>query len=89
MRQGEHIDRMEVFEYHEWKCHICGKLIDKTLRLPDRMAATLDHILPFALGGQHIFKNVAPAHDICNARKADSLDFRCGAYGVDTQTKLW
>lgn len=82
MRQGERIDRMEVFEYHKWVCHICGKTIDRTLRLPNRMAATLDHLLPFACGGQHIFKNVAPAHDLCNTLKADSVDPRFGAYGL-------
>lgn len=81
MRKGERIDRMQVYEFHKWKCHICGQTIDRNLRLPDRMAATLDHLLPLAHGGQHIFKNVAPAHYLCNALKADTLDPRFGSYG--------
>lgn len=36
---------------------------------PDRL--TMDHIVPFARGGQHVWQNVVPACKTCNSRKKD------------------
>lgn len=69
MKQGDQIDRLEVFESFDWVCHICNEKIDKTLRFPDKQAATLDHIIPVAKGGPHTWENVAPAHAMCNFKK--------------------
>jgi 5-methylcytosine-specific restriction endonuclease McrA len=71
MLAGEYIDSVELFELYGWKCHLCGELIDKELRLPNDMAATIDHVVPISLGGQHIWDNVAPAHAFCNFRKGN------------------
>jgi 5-methylcytosine-specific restriction endonuclease McrA len=67
--KGEEIDRMYVFERDNWTCRICGNLIDSTLRFPHKLAATLDHIIPLGLGGQHTYKNVGAAHAMCNFEK--------------------
>lgn len=72
MYYGDKIDPVTVFESHGWICHICETEIDKTLRCPDKMAATMDHIKPLSKGGRHVWENVAPAHWICNIEKADS-----------------
>lgn len=73
--KGEKIDHLEVFESFGWICNICHTKIDKRLRKPNLMAATLEHIIPLARGGTHTRDNVAPAHALCNFTKADRLDF--------------
>lgn len=65
------IDRMEVFDSCNWTCGICGNTIEKTLRVPDYGAATLDHIIPLSKGGKHERSNVTAAHLGCNERKGD------------------
>lgn len=67
------IDHLSVFEWHDWTCAICGGKIDRNLRLPHQMAATIEHIVPISRGGKHEFENVAPAHAKCNFSKADFL----------------
>jgi hypothetical protein len=76
MSAGDKIDRMAVFDYFNWKCHLCDIEIDKFLRTPHPLAATLDHKIPLAVGGTHTWNNVAPAHLKCNEIK--------GATYIDT-----
>lgn len=71
--KGDDINALEVFEAHDWICNICGKKIDRRLRCPNWGAATLDHIIPLSLGGQHVFSNVAPAHLRCNLNKGATM----------------
>ena len=73
MYQGDLIDRYVVFERDGWVCNICRTEIDRTLRCPDPLAATLDHVVPLSKGGQHVWSNVAPAHLYCNQQKADTV----------------
>jgi 5-methylcytosine-specific restriction endonuclease McrA len=40
-------------------------------KVPDRLAPTIDHIVPLARGGTHEPSNVQSAHFICNALKGD------------------
>lgn len=75
MARGEEINHTEVFDEHEWVCHLCGGDIDKLAKSDDYMRVTLDHIIPLSKGGEHIRKNVAPAHYRCNQDKGDSLTF--------------
>lgn len=65
-REGEEIDRFAVFERDGWICCVCDTLIDRTLRFPNEMAATLEHIVPLALGGTHTWDNVGTSHAKCN-----------------------
>jgi 5-methylcytosine-specific restriction endonuclease McrA len=49
-------------------CAICHQPIDYTLRHPDRMALTVDHIVPLSQGGHGLDPtNWQPAHHACNA----------------------
>lgn len=50
-----------------WVCHICSKRVPKvagTAKQP--MGATVDHLIPIAHGGEHVWANVALAHRNCN-----------------------
>jgi 5-methylcytosine-specific restriction endonuclease McrA len=71
---GDKIDPYVVYVHYDWVCQLCKVDIDPELRLPDHMAATLDHVTPLSAGGTHTWDNVVPAHAICNFKKAHSLD---------------
>lgn len=65
----EPISRLKVCERDKWRCGICGKKVDKRLKWPHSMSATIDHIVPVYEGGGHIYVNVQCAHALCNIRK--------------------
>lgn len=69
----ERIYRRKVFERDAWTCRLCMKPIDRDARVPDPLSATIDHILPLALGGAHVYENVQAAHFICNSAKAHNV----------------
>lgn len=55
-------------------CHLCHQPIDLSLRFPDKMCGTLDHIVPKARGGSDALENLRPAHFTCNSsRQAKSM----------------
>ena len=71
--KGDDIDALELFEKYNWICHICDDIINRNVRMPNLMAATIDHIIPLCKGGTHTWENVRPAHAKCNFAKADTL----------------
>ena len=70
---GERIYRARVFARDGWTCRLCGDPVDRLAVVPDPLAATLDHILPLALGGAHAYANVQTAHFICNSLKGATV----------------
>lgn len=55
-------------------CGICGKPVDFSLKFPDPMSPTIDHIIPVAKGGHPSdIDNLQLAHFYCNRQKSDSL----------------
>ena len=62
------VSLLEVLTAYGWKCHICHGPIQL---LPESYSqqATLDHVVPLALGGWHDFTNLRPAHQSCNSAK--------------------
>ena len=52
-------------------CAICGEDVDMSLRHPDMKRASVDHVLPYSLGGTHDPENLALAHLVCNIRKSN------------------
>jgi len=71
--QGDEINHLVLFEMHGWRCWVCKGTINRHLRFPNFMAATVEHIIPISKGGTHTWDNVAPAHAKCNFEKGDSL----------------
>lgn len=71
---GDDIDHLTLFELHGWMCWNCKTEINRFLRFPHFMAATVEHIIPLSRGGTHTWDNVAPSHAKCNFEKGDSLD---------------
>ena len=68
----------KVIKRYGLKCAICGEMCD----LNDHgwnqwmgpMSPTIDHIVPMAKGGGHVWDNVQIAHAICNSYKSDHVE---------------
>lgn len=55
-------------------CGICGRPVDKSLKYPDPMSPTVDHIIPVAKRGDPVaLENLQLAHRYCNRLKSDKL----------------
>ena len=59
------------------RCAICGEMCDPDDRSWSKysgpMRPSIDHIIPMAKGGGHIWSNVQVAHLICNTIKSDKV----------------
>lgn len=69
----EVFDPYEVFDRDGWICQLCNEPVDVSLKFPDRMSKSLDHIIPISRGGEHSRANTQLAHFGCNASKNDKL----------------
>jgi 5-methylcytosine-specific restriction endonuclease McrA len=67
-RVGAPFTRQYIGERDSWQCALCGQPIDPTLKWPDPMSQSLEHIVPLALGGEHSKDNCTIAHLSCNSR---------------------
>lgn len=54
-------------------CALCGMPLDKTLKYPDPMSISIDHIIPIALGGKSTLGNLQATHLICNKNKGKKI----------------
>lgn len=55
-------------------CGICGKPVDKSIKYPDPMSPTVDHIIPLAKNGDPVaLDNLQLAHRYCNRMKSDKI----------------
>lgn len=68
----EHFDREDIFDRDGWRCRHCGVQCNQPDPY-DRTAATIDHVVPLHLGGDHSQANAQTLCLSCNARKADQV----------------
>lgn len=55
-------------------CGICGQPVNKRLKAPDPMSATVDHIIPLSKGGHPSdLSNLQLAHRWCNRAKSNKI----------------
>ncbi|MGN1276826.1 MAG: HNH endonuclease [Floccifex sp.] len=67
-------------------CGICGKPVDKKIKYPHPMSATIDHIIPIDRGGHPSdINNLQLAHFKCNRQKADKIP---GIYKVEDDLEV-
>lgn len=69
-RTYEPIAAHSVFARDGWRCQICGKptpILRRGTRYPN--APELDHRIPLARGGDHVYGNVQTACRACNQQK--------------------
>lgn len=69
----ETVRPIEVFNRDNWTCGVCHEPVDSTLTYPDRMSASLDHVIPLARGGHHTYANTQCSHLVCNMLKSDTI----------------
>lgn len=55
-------------------CGICGHPVDLSIKAPDPMSPTIDHIIPINKGGHPSdINNLQLTHRHCNRQKSDKL----------------
>lgn len=67
------VGRRAIYDRDGWVCQICHEPVDRELDPQDRMAATLDHVVPRSLT---LFPDDSPAnlrlaHRSCNSRRGN------------------
>lgn len=68
----EPISKRKVFNFYGHSCYLCGrKLAFNGDWSPSQ--ATIDHVVPLAVGGDHKYDNVRPCCMDCNSKKGASL----------------
>lgn len=77
-----------VFQRDGWLCALCGGGVDQNAAWPNKMMATLDHIVPLALGGDHSMANTQLAHWLCNSRRTHLGPSRLQCEGINGERRL-
>lgn len=60
-----------IFQRDNGICAVCAEPVDNSLKRPDLMSGSVDHIKPLSRGGTHTFDNVQLTHLMCNYEKGD------------------
>lgn len=55
------------------ECGICGKDIDLDITWPDPMSRSVDHVIPYSLGGENDVSNYQLTHLRCNMLKSNRV----------------
>ena len=63
----------EIFDRDDWTCRLCDTQIERDLRWPDPMSASIDHIVPICRGGGDVRENVQATHLVCNLKKGRAV----------------
>ncbi|GIH91954.1 HNH endonuclease [Planobispora siamensis] len=61
----------EIAARDGYRCQLCRRKVNMSLKVPNRMAPTIDHVIPIFRGGDDTRANVQLAHFGCNSAKRD------------------
>ena len=61
----------DIAERDRYRCGLCKRRVPMDRRVPHPKAATIDHVVPLAAGGDDTKANVQLAHFMCNCLKSD------------------
>ena len=67
------VDLAALWEANGGLCQLCMEPIDRSLRFPHPMSASVDHILPLSKGGRHEQSNLQWTHLVENIRKGATV----------------
>lgn len=73
----EKYDRLAVYERDGGICCLCDEHVDITIRWPDPLSFSIDHIIPVSKGGADMLNNVQTAHLCCNISKGATSGVVC------------
>ena len=69
------IDYEVIWERDNGCCWLCSEPVDQSLKYPEPMSKSWDHVIPVSAGGPHVMENIALSHLRCNfEKKARVLD---------------
>lgn len=68
---AEPIDLLRLADRDRWRCGICSRAVDGSLRWPDPMSPSVDHIVPLSEQGDHNYANTRLAHLRCNVSRGN------------------
>lgn len=71
--ESEPYTKAEIMAKSNNTCHICTYQIDLSLRWPNPMSFSFDHVIPLNKGGSDLIPNIEAAHLRCNLRKFTNL----------------
>lgn len=83
-KRGVGFERFTCREIHErdgWRCGLCSGPVNKRLKAPHPMRASVDHIVPLSKGGDHTRRNVQSSHWLCNSRKSNGAGGQLRLFG--------
>jgi hypothetical protein len=70
---AENVDPNYLAKRDNWRCQLCRNAVNKGLKWPDPLSASIDHVIPISLGGEHSYANTQLAHLVCNIRKGNRI----------------
>jgi 5-methylcytosine-specific restriction endonuclease McrA len=59
----------EIAARDKYRCQLCRRKVDMSLKAPHRRSPTIDHVIPIVEGGDDVRANVQLAHWGCNSSK--------------------
>lgn len=65
----DRVNATDVFEAAGWRCYLCGTPVSTDVDCYQPTSATVDHVTPLALGGDHSYANCRCACFSCNSSK--------------------
>lgn len=68
---SETYTRASIVSLYGDVCHICSSVIDMTLKFPEKLSFSFDHLKPLSMGGDNLISNIRPSHLTCNRKKAN------------------